>query len=75
MRDQLVFVMSCCFLDVYLQAGGSFQRILYSLLMLLMSPLKSLNFGKTLLFFFLMNQTVFPNMCVCIKTEIAERFV
>lgn len=52
MRDQLVFVMSCCFLDVYLQAGGIFQRILYSLLMLLMSPLKSLNFGKTFFFFF-----------------------
>lgn len=26
-RDQMVLMLSCCFLDLYSQAGGIFQRV------------------------------------------------
>lgn len=72
----MVFVVSCCFLDLYLQAGGIFQRVLYSLfIMFLMPPLKFLNFGKSSVDFFFNESKLFSLICVCIKIEIAESLV
>lgn len=72
MRNQIVFVTLCCFLD-HLQAGSIFQRVPYSLfIMFLMPPLKFLNFGKTFTDFFFNDSKWFSLTCVCIKTEMAE---